>query len=103
MTALESAYTSVCIPIDGLPEPADSAPNPEALAIRSQRLERLRELFYHLLGARDAAVFISLYLEDMTAAQSAQRFELTLDQVDYIRRKALQRLRADPTVASLIR
>lgn len=92
-----------CIPIECLPEPLDSAPSPEALAIEHQRHKRLFALFCNLFGADDAAVLVALYFEDSTTALDvAERFGLSENRVNYIRRSALQVLRKHSEIRALL-
>lgn len=101
--SLFDAFTSICIPLDGLPEALDTAPDPEALAIQAQQREHISALFIRLFGLSDAVVLCMLYLDDLTAQDVAEVWGMSEDQINYIRRKALKVLRTNTEIASLLR
>lgn len=102
MNPIDSALVSICIPIDSTPEPLDSAPSPEALTIEHERHRLLDTLFCELFGYRDAQILHALYLDDLTADETASAWRITPNQVDYIRRKALKTLRTNTQIRALL-
>lgn len=89
-------------PLDSLPEPLDTAPNPEALAIEHERHRQIDTLFCNLFGYREAQILHMLYMTDRTAEETANAFDISINQVDYIRRKALKILRTNAEIRALL-
>jgi len=100
MSPIESL--TLCLPLDGVPEPIDTAPSPEALAIQREIHGRLHVLFLNTFGAEEGAILTALYLDDLTARETAALFCCTERHIRHIRSKALKVLRGSAEIAALL-
>ena len=94
---------AIHVDIDGIAPIADTAPNQEQTAIQAEQRQHIYNALRSLLmNTRTVEILWALYFEDMTTAETAERFELSVSRIKEIRREALAVLRQYPNIRALL-